>query len=183
MQRHATLEHYGCRGYSKSISELTHEEVGRGNVIDVGYPRVGSDDIAGGEDNGCDAKALQENCRSQDDGGGRGCPYINNRDIRRDQEHQSEDKRADSPQAGSQHVQSELETQSESKRIHGNETTRLQGAVILHEAEVLRDDIESGTEEGARDQNHQEVRAQGGLPPDHAQMKHRRRVLGTIVPP
>ena len=109
MQRHSAIEHYGCRGYSKSISELTHEEVGCGNVVDVGQLRAGIDDIAGGEDNGSDAKALQENCGSQDDGGGGGCPYIDDRGIRRDQEQQSDDKRADSPQAGSQHVQSELE--------------------------------------------------------------------------
>ena len=87
------------------------------------------------------------------------------------------------PRRGISSVQSELEPQPKAEGVHRNKSARLQGAVILDEAEILRDDIKPGTEERSHDHNHQEEGAQGSLTNDHAQMQYRRCVLRAVVPP
>src|SRR5580700_2190051 len=141
MQRHAAIEQDGRRGDTKSVSELAYEEVRGGNVIDVGYWCIGGDNVSSSQDNGPDAKALQENCGRQDDGGGGGRPDIADRKVGPDQEQQSADKRAHGTQAGNEHVQSELQPQPQAERVHRNKTACLQGTVVLDEAKVLRHDI------------------------------------------
>src|SRR5580704_7467148 len=94
MQSHAAIEQDSGRGDTKCIAELAHEEVGGGNVIDVGDRRTGAYNVSGSEDNGPDAKALQENYGRQDDGGGGGRPDIADREVGANQEQQSADERA-----------------------------------------------------------------------------------------
>src|SRR5580693_4258520 len=183
MQRHAAIEQDGRCGDTKCVSELAYEEVRRGNVIDVGYRRIGGNNGSSSQANGPDAKALQENGGRQDDGGGGGRPDIADRKVGANQEQQSADERAHGTQAGNQHVQSELQTQPQAERVHRNKTACLQGAVVLDETQVLRHHIEAGAEERSHDQNHQKKSAQGSGANDHAQMKHRHRVFGAVVPP
>ena len=109
MQRHAAIKQYGGRRDTKSVSELAHEEVRGGNVVDLGYRRIGGDNVSCGEDNGADAKTLQKNYGRQDDGGGGGRLDIADREVRRDQDQQTADERAQGTQAGNQQVQSVLE--------------------------------------------------------------------------
>ena len=100
MQGHAAIEHDRRRSDSKSVSELADEEVSGGNIVDVGYGRVAGDNVAGRDESGRDAKALQENYGSQDHGGGGRRPDVEDHDIGGDQEQHSEDERADGSQAG-----------------------------------------------------------------------------------
>src|SRR5271156_6635528 len=130
MQRHAAIEQDRRRGDPKGVSELAHEKEGGGNVIDLGDRRVGGDRVSGREDDRPNAKSLQENHGSQNYGGRGGRPDVTDYGVGRDQDEHSAEQRAHGAQAGNQQVQSVLQSQPQSERIHGNKAARLQGAVI-----------------------------------------------------
>ena len=70
-------------------------------------------------------------------------------------------------------VQSELKPQPEPERIHRDKTAGLHGAVILNEAKILRNDVETGAEERADKRTTMKKARKGVGEPDHAQMQDR----------
>ena len=149
MQSHATIEHDGRRSDPESVTDLAHEVVSRGNIVDIGDRHVAGDYIRSSDKCGRQGEALKENARSQDGCGGRGRPDIDDRCVRHYQKDQSGRTCARASQAGQEYVQSELEPNSKTERVHRNKTASLSGAVILNEAKVLRHHIKPGAEECA----------------------------------
>src|SRR5664280_544318 len=183
VERHAAIEDNGCIRDTQGISQLPHEKIGGVDLAHTGQCCLPGSHVGCTQQNRPQRKSLQENYRAQHNPRSIGRPDIKECDAGRNQQQHSEADNATAAPAGHEHLQRQDQPGAQSGGVHGYEFTGLKGVVVLDVTQILRNNVQACSHDGAEDHDDRERSPQRYLAPHGAEVQNGVRIFGAAVPP